>query len=105
MLKIICLAHCPYSENTKNIVNRYKIKHKLITIHHDNKHKYKKDLDTFPQIYFNNKLFGGNNNFQILINNLLKASYDDIMNSFPSSWNEKDKCKMAIYLLTQMKKN
>ena len=69
-LKVISLNECPYSmaaeDLIKNIKNTedLKININIVNVDRENKSKYQQgNIKTFPQIYFNEKLIGGYDDF------------------------------------------
>lgn len=78
-LKVISLNNCPYSMGAEDIINNIKKSDKVnvIIIHvpYEDKEKYKKGvMKTFPQIYFNNKIIGGYENFKGIYNFIKKKN-------------------------------
>ena len=73
-IKIISLNGCPYSMAAENLIksineetNNLDININIINVSYEDKIKYvKKEIKTFPQIYFNNILIGGYDNFNEL---------------------------------------
>ena len=69
-LKIISLNNCPYSMAAEELIKNFKntkdlkINVNIINVSQEEKSQYKNsEIDTFPQIYFNNILLGGYDNF------------------------------------------
>jgi glutaredoxin len=69
MINIYYLEYCPYSQKALQTLNKYKINHYKIESS-DNKDERKQFHPTFPQIYWNDKLIGGNDNFTNIIDTL-----------------------------------
>jgi glutaredoxin-related protein len=71
MINIYYLEYCPYSQNALQILDRYKINYSKIESS-NNKDERKQLYPTFPQIYWNKHLIGGNDNFTKIIQTLQK---------------------------------
>lgn len=69
MINIYYLEYCPYSQSALETLNKYKINYSKIESS-NNKNERKQFYPTFPQIYYNNKLLGGNSEFTNIINTL-----------------------------------
>jgi hypothetical protein len=66
----IILENCPYSIKAENLLKKHNIPINIITVDHDNKHKYKtSQINSFPQLYLKNKLKK---------DSLLLGGYDDL---------------------------
>ena len=71
MIIIYYLSYCPYSQNALQVLDKYKISHYKIESS-NNKDERKQFYPTFPQIYWNNKLIGGNAEITNIISTLQK---------------------------------
>ena len=72
-LKVISLNDCPYSMAAEDLINNIKKSDKvnviIINVSFEDKEKYKQgDMKTFPQIYFNNEIIGGYEDFKEIYN-------------------------------------
>lgn len=72
-LKVISLNNCPYSMAAENLINNIKkndkVNVKIIHVPYEDKEKYKQGvMKTFPQIYFNNEIIGGYEDFKGIYN-------------------------------------
>lgn len=75
-LKVISLENCYYSNTLENLLSSNNIKNNLIKVNYSTKNEYKTDkYYTFPQVYFNDKLIGGLNEFNSILN-LVKDKKD-----------------------------
>ena len=92
-IKIISLNGCPYSMAAENLINNInqnnknsKININILNVSNEDKIKYvKKEIKTFPQIYFNNILIGGYDNFNELYLGIKEQSDLDEMIKIISS--------------------
>lgn len=78
-LKVISLNNCPYSMAVEDIINNIKksdkVNVKIINVSQENKEKYKQGvMKTFPQIYFNNEIIGGYEDFKGIYNFIQKKN-------------------------------
>jgi glutaredoxin len=86
-IKIISLNGCPYSMAAENLIkninegaNESNININIINVSYEDKIKYvKKEIKTFPQIYFNNILIGGYDDFNSLYLSIKEESKLDEM--------------------------
>jgi len=117
-LYIISLEYCPYSQNTKKILEQYNIKNVNNVIDPQKKFDYKTDeISTFPQIYYvrnslkNKKLIGGNDDFMKIIDlndnisqnpKKFKEYLDEYMKN---SKIDKKLLLKTLYLINQNNKN
>lgn len=85
MINIYYLEYCPYSQNALQTLNKYQINHYKIESS-NNKEERKQYYPTFPQIYWNNTLIGGNDNFTNIINTLHKNKEP----KKPNKWSNKE---------------
>jgi len=83
-LKAILLIDCSYSNALSKLFSKQNIKADITNVSFDNKEKYKTDkIQTFPQVYFSDKLIGGYdimNQLYTIVKN--KNDLDKILNSF-----------------------
>lgn len=115
MLELYLKPGCPYCANTIRVVESKNIKHKKIILETEedrNKIKKKHNYQTFPQVFFNGRFIGGDDDFTSIIdmcstlNTLLNDVNDDVLTIIVDmccelSTNKKD-CKIKK-LLTQKK--
>ena len=89
VIKIISLNGCPYSMAAegliKNIIDEdkeKKINIEILNVSQEEKNKYQKeDIKTFPQIYYNNILLGGYDNFNDIYLSIKGISdFDEMIN-------------------------
>lgn len=78
-LKVISLNNCLYSMAAEDLINNIKksdkVNVKIIHVPYEDKEKYKKGvMKTFPQIYFNNEIIGGYNDFEGIYNFIKKKN-------------------------------
>ena len=90
-LKIILLEGCPYSIKVNNI------RSDRIHVTPSKKYKYKtKQIDTFPQIYLNDKnskkslLFGGHNDFVEFVKNITSKNISLTKQMIYRGWSTED---------------
>ena len=69
MINIYYLEYCPYSQKALETLKKYNINHSKIESS-ENKTERQKYYPTFPQIYWNDKLIGGNDNLTNIIKSL-----------------------------------
>ena len=69
MINIYYLEYCPHSQKALQTLEKYKIDHHKIESS-CNKEERKQYFPTFPQIYWNDKLIGGNDDFTKIIQTL-----------------------------------
>lgn len=93
MITIYYLSYCPHSKNALKILNTYNIEHTEIESS-NNKEERKKYYKTFPQIYWNDNIIGGNSDF-INIIEILKTC--NIPNT-PNIWEKKNWLNFLIYI-------
>lgn len=83
-LQAILLIDCSYSNALSKLFSKQNIKADITNVSFDNKEKYKTDkIQTFPQVYFSDKLIGGYdimNQLYTIVKN--KNDLDKILNSF-----------------------
>ena len=87
-LKVISLNGCPFSMAVENLINSIgrkedsKVHVNIINISQEEKSNYKNNMiDTFPQVYFNDKLLGGYDSFNELYLSIKgEASLDKMIN-------------------------
>ena len=91
MINIYYLEYCPYSQNALQTLNKYKINHHKIESS-NNKEKRKQYHPTFPQIYWDGRLIGGNDDFANIIT-ILQS------NTIPSKQEEWSKREWYRFLL------
>ena len=90
-INIYYLEYCPHSQKALQTLDKYKINHHKIESS-DNKEERKKHHPTFPQIYWGDKLIGGNDNFTHIITTLQS-------NTVPSKQEEWSKREWYKFLL------
>jgi len=83
---VYSLEGCPYSMKAEQLFSDSSAKFKIIKVSQENKNEYKKDMNTFPQIYYERK------NEKILVGGL--SDLNEIINS-----NEIPKQKNINYVL------
>jgi glutaredoxin len=109
-LKIISLNNCPYSMAAEELIKTFKnikdnkINVNILNVTQEDKSKYKSsEIETFPQIYFNNILIGGYDNFNEIyldikgIKNLDKMI--KIIQNKTSVHNRKDMLRLIKFLI------
>lgn len=69
MINIYYLEYCPHSQKALETLKKYNINHSKIESS-ENKTERQKYYPTFPQIYWNDKLIGGNDNLTNIIKSL-----------------------------------
>jgi glutaredoxin len=96
MINIYYLEYCPHSQKALQTLEKYKINHHKIESS-NNKEKRKQYHPTFPQIYWNSRLIGGNDNFTKIIT-ILQS------NTVPFAQEEWSKREWYRFLLNIAKK-
>jgi glutaredoxin len=91
MINIYYLEYCPHSKKALQTLDKYKINHYKIESS-NNKEERKQYHPTFPQIYWDNKLIGGNDDFTKIIKTLRN-------NTIPSEQKECSKREWYSFLL------
>ena len=97
MINIYYLSYCPYSQKALKILDKYKINHCKIESS-DNKEERKKIYKTFPQIYWNESLIGGYDNFMSIINSL-RTIKEPIQ---PDEWDNKEWYRFLLHIAKQI---
>jgi glutaredoxin len=82
MINIYYLEYCPHSLQALETLKKYKIEYIKIESS-NNKDKRKQFYPTFPQIYWNNNLLGGNSDLTNIINTLQTKEEPIIINKWP----------------------
>jgi len=116
MITVYLKPGCPYCANTLRIINERNIKAKKITLETEEereKIKKKNNYNTFPQIFVDNKLIGGNDDFVKLIdmcdnlNNMMNGIDEDIIKiliKLCCELSNEEGCKIAKLVDTSNKK-
>ena len=91
MIKIYYLKTCPHSQKALQTLEKYIIDHCKIESSDDKKER-KKHHPTFPQIYWNDKLIGGNDYLTEIIKTLQRCT-------IPSKQEEWSEREWYIFLL------
>jgi glutaredoxin len=87
-IHIVVLENCPYGESAINHLKTNKIHYTITTVDNSNKENYKKDMNTFPQIYIKKKhsneslLLGGYSDLMHAYNNLNINTQDTFMKKY-----------------------
>lgn len=88
MITVYLKPGCPFCQNTENLIDSRNIKANKITLDTEekrNKIKKKNKFNTFPQVFVDNKLIGGNDDFVRIIdmcdklNGMLNNINDDVI--------------------------
>jgi glutaredoxin len=91
MIKIFYLQKCGYSQKALETLEHYKIDHHKIDSS-SNREERKKYYSTFPQIYWDDKLIGGYDDFTNIITTLQSRNKP----SKPEGWTEKEWCALLL---------
>ena len=91
MINIYYLNGCPHSLKALETLQKYNIEHLKIESSND-KIKRKEYYPTFPQIYWQGNLLGGNDNLTSIIKSLQT-------NKIPDNYNNWEKRKWISFLL------
>jgi glutaredoxin len=91
MINIYYLEYCPHSQKALQTLKKYEMNHYKIESS-NNKEERKQYHPTFPQIYWNDKLIGGNDDFTNIITTLQN-------NTVPSEQKECSKREWIAFLL------
>lgn len=77
MLKLYVLKGCPYCASSLDLVKSKKIDHEVIVVSQEEKESYKKkhSMNTFPQVFYNRTLIGGNQDLHEIINSIEIVSH------------------------------
>ena len=97
MITIYYLQYCPYSQEALKTLDKYEIDHHKIESSKD-KVERKQYHPTFPQIYWNNKLIGGNDDFAKIIETLQSNNEP----SEPEGWTEKEWCACLLNIAKKL---
>ena len=97
MIKIYYLSYCGYSQKALNTLEEYKIDHHKIESSY-NKEERKQYHPTFPQIYWNDKLIGGNDDFTKIIKTLQSNNEP----SEPEGWTKKEWCAFLLNIANKL---
>jgi glutaredoxin len=91
MINIYYLEYCPHSQKALQTLGKHKINHYKIESS-NNKEERKQYHPTFPQLFWNGKLIGGNDDFTNIITTLQS-------NTVPSKQEEWSKREWFAFLL------
>jgi len=81
MINIYYLEYCPHSQKALQTLQKYNINHSKIESS-NNKIERQQYHPTFPQIYWQNNLIGGNDNFTSIIKSLQSNKIPDNHNKW-----------------------
>lgn len=87
-IHIVVLENCPYGKSAINHLKTQKIHYTNTIVNNSNKEHYKKDMNTFPQIYIKKKhhkeslLLGGYDDLMYAHNNLNINTQDTFMKKY-----------------------
>jgi glutaredoxin len=93
MINIYYLKTCPHSQNALKTLDEYKISHYKIEST-ENRDERKQFYPTFPQIYWNDKLIGGNTEITNIINTLQKNQEPEPR--YSNEWSKREWLKFLI---------
>lgn len=99
MINIYYLKTCPYSQNALQILNKYEISHYKIESS-NNKNERKQFYSTFPQIYWDNKLLGGNHEITTIIDTLQKNKEPEP--KYSNEWSKREWLKFLINIANKI---
>ena len=100
MINIYYLKGCPYCEKALETLQKYNINHSEIESS-NNKTERQQYYPTFPQIYWNNNLIGGNDNLTKIIDSLQSNAIPDNYNK----WTKKEWLSCLLNITEKLKKN
>jgi glutaredoxin len=97
-ITIFYLEGCPHSLAALETLKKYNIKHEKIESSH-NKEERQKHYPTFPQIYCDDKLIGGNDVFT----NIIKTLQSNTVPSKQEEWTEREWCNFLLNITKKLK--
>tara|TARA_B100001123_G_scaffold304762_1_gene340347 strand:+ start:1426 stop:1770 length:345 start_codon:yes stop_codon:yes gene_type:complete len=111
-IKVISLNQCPYSMAAEDLINNIKntenskINVNIINVSQEAKSKYQKgEIKTFPQIYYNDILIGGYDDFnEIYLKVKGTKSLDEmieILDKKTKMIERKDKLRLIKFLISE----
>ena len=77
MLKLFVLKGCPHCASSLELVKSRKIDHEVIVVSQEEKDLYKKKhgMNTFPQVFYNRTLIGGNQDLHEIVGAIETVSH------------------------------
>ena len=99
MITIYYLQNCGYSQKALETLEKYQLNHNRIRIESSNDiDERKKYHPTFPQIYWKDKLIGGNDDVTKIIQTLI----DNKVPSKPEGWTVREWCYFLLNVLDKL---
>jgi glutaredoxin len=93
MITIYYLSYCPHSQNALKTLHQYNIDHHKIESS-ENKDDRKTYYPTFPQIYWNEHIIGGNSDFQNIIKTLQNCNIPNTQ----ENWDKREWLNFLLYI-------
>ena len=100
MITIFYLTNCGYSKKALETLEKHKLDHHKIESSNDIDER-KKYYPTFPQIYWKDKLIGGNDDVTKIIQTLMSNKVPPM----PEGWNVREWFWLLLNILDKLERN
>jgi glutaredoxin len=99
MITIYYLQNCPHSLAALETLEKYEIDHRKIDSSNDKEEQKKRSkYSTFPQIYWGNKLIGGNNE----VTNIIQTIMSNKVPPMPEGWTLREWLYFLLNILEKL---